>query len=535
MYEGCLRVRLDSMKAPGGFLHARSRFLHRRNIWPSSLRHDSRSRPSQGESVGRNVGSSDSVIRVFLALVIAALAVAVPAECVGQGKLQDAVSRVSDSVSRAQLADLYGGWSWRLLWQGDPSATARADTLLAWLDRSGDDGLDPAAYDVAGLRASRSAGNDATRAAADIQFTLVFLRFGSDLAAGRVSPSLIDSLWDGSSAPPNLVAALSRAIERDDLNGALRNLRPPDFRYAALRGALLRYREIADRGGWPAVPDGPDLQQGDRGPRVAALRTRLELTEGLVPSPESAGVFGTDVTAALRRFQLRMGLTADGVAGPVTRTALNVPVDARITTIEMNLERWRWAPRRLGSRYILVNIPAYLLELHDSGTTVPFRAIVGRRDWPTPITDAWMDGITFGPEWNVPRAIAVQEVVPLEAAHPGYLRDGGFRVLRVATGAPVDPDSVDWRAVDTAMFPYRLVQRSGPENPLGLIRFDVRDPFNVAVHDTPQRALFNDRVRIFSHGCVRLDRAAVLAAHLLPEWSLDDVQSAMQGPPGRTV
>ena len=473
--------------------------------------------------------------RFVVALLIAVVAIMLPDKCSGQGAVRRAVSQVSDSVSRAQLSDLYGGWSWRLLWQGDPSATARAETLLAWLDRAGDDGLDPAAYDVAALRASRSAENDSMRAAADIQFTLVFFRFGRDLAAGRVSPSLIDSLWDGSPAPPNLVAVLSRAIERDDLNGALRNLRPPDFRYAALRGALLRYREIADRGGWPPVPDGPDLQQGDRGPRVAALRTHLELTEGLVSSPESADVFGSDVTAALRRFQLRMGLTADGVAGTVTRTALNVPVDARITTIEMNLERWRWAPRRLGSRYILVNIPAYLLELHDSGATVPFRAIVGRRDWPTPITNAWMDGITFGPEWNVPRAIAVQEVVPLEAAHPGYLRDAGFRVLLVKTGAPVDPDSVDWRAVDTAMFPYRLVQRSGPENPLGLIRFDVRDPFNVAVHDTPQRALFNDRVRIFSHGCVRLDRAAVLAAHLLPEWSLDDVQSAMQGPPGRTV
>jgi len=217
--------------------------------------------------VGRNVGSSDSVIRVFLALVIAALAVAVPAECVGQGRLQDAVSRVSDSVSRAQLADLYGGWSWRLLWQGDSSAAARAETLLAWLDRAGDDGLDPAAYDVAGLRASRSAENDSTRAAADIQFTLVFFRFGRDLAAGRVSPSLIDSLWDGSPAPPNLVAVLSRAIERDDLNGALRNLRPPDFRYAALRGALLRYREIADAGAGLSCPMVPTCSRGigDRG------------------------------------------------------------------------------------------------------------------------------------------------------------------------------------------------------------------------------------------------------------------------------
>lgn len=470
-----------------------------------------------------------------LALAIAGIAIAIPAECVAQGALPRAVSWVGDSVARSNLQRLYGGWSWRLLWQGDSNATARADTLLAWIERAADDGLDPAAYDVAGLRASRLAGSDSARAVADIEFSAVFFRFGRDLAAGRVSPPLIDSLWDGTPAPPDLVTVLSRAIERDDVNGALRNLRPPDFRYAALRGALLRYRAIADRGGWPLVPEGPDLQQGDRGPRVAALRTRLELTEGLVSSPDSAGVFDADVTAALRRFQLRMGLTADGVAGPVTRTALNVPVDARITTIEMNLERWRWAPRNLGARYLVVNIPAYALELHDGDTTALFRVIVGRRDWPTPITNAWLDGITFRPEWNVPRAIAVQEVVPLEVAHPGYLRDGGFRVLGLATGVPVDPDSVDWGSVDTARFPYRLVQDAGPENPLGVIRFDVRDPFNVAIHDTPQHALFNDRVRIFSHGCVRLDRADVLAAHFLPEWSPDDVRNAMQGPPGRTI
>jgi murein L,D-transpeptidase YcbB/YkuD len=473
--------------------------------------------------------------RFVVAAVIAIAVIMLPDRCSGQAALRQAVSGVSDSASRAQLSELYGGWSWRLLWQGDPIAAARADTLLAWLDRAGDDGLDPAAYDAAALRAGRSAGNDSARADADIRFSLVFFRFGRDLAVGRVSPSLIDSLWDGTPAPPGLVAVLSRAIERNDLSGALRTLRPPDGRYAALRETLLWYRRIAGRGGWPVLPDGPDLRMGDRGPRVAALRARLSVTEQLVTPPESGDAFDADVTRALRRFQSRMGITPDGVAGPVTREALNVPVEGRITTLEVNLERWRWVPRNLGARYIIVNIPAYTLELHDGDTTFAFRAIVGRRDRPTPITNAWMDGVTFGPEWNVPRSIALQEVVPLEVAHPGYLRDGGFRVLRLATGAPVDPDSVDWRSVDTAGFPYRLVQGAGPENPLGTIRFDVRDPFNVAIHDTPRHALFDDRVRIFSHGCVRLDRAAVLAAHLLPEWSLDDVTNAMQGPPGRTI
>lgn len=473
--------------------------------------------------------------RVALAALIAGLAIAVPAKCAAQGAMERAVSQVADSATRARLQRLYGGWSWRMLWQGDRGAAARADTLLAWLDRSADDGLDPADYDASGLRAGLAAAGDSAQAAADVRMSTAFLRFGHDLAVGRVSPASIDSLWDGAPSEPDLIAALSRGIERGDVGGALRNLRPPDGRYAALRGALLRYRAIADRGGWQVVPDGADLKTGDRGPRVEALRARLSVTEGLTPRPDSADVFDADVTAALRRYQERMGLTPDGVAGPLTRAALNVPIEERIGTIEMNLERWRWMPRSLGARYVVVNIPAYSLELHDGNGVSSFRAIVGRRDWPTPITSAWMDGITFGPEWNVPRTIAVQEIVPIAAAHPAYLRDGGFLVFRLATGLPVDPDSVDWGTVDTAAFPYRLVQGAGPLNPLGAIRFDVRDPFNVAIHDTPQREQFGDRVRVFSHGCVRVDRAAELAARLLPEWSLDDVHQAELGPPGRTV
>lgn len=477
--------------------------------------------------------------RLVVALLIATAAVAVPAQCVGQRWLQGAIARVGDPDLRDQLNRIYAGWSWRLLWlgpDGRPGPSARGDSLLAWVDRSGDDGLDPAAYDAAGLRAQVPAAGDSAAAEADVRFSVAFLRLGHDLAVGRVTPPLIDSLWDGVPPPPNVVTALSWAIEHDDVPGALRSLRPPDFRYAALRGALSRYRAIRDRGGWPGIDGGPDLRAGDRGPRVTALRRRLAVTEGPGdPAADGSPVFDAGLDRALRRFQARMGLTADGVVGPATREALNVPVERRILTIEMNLERWRWVPRLLGSRYVVVNIPAYTLQLYDTGAALTLRAIVGRRDWPTPITNAWMDGITFGPDWNVPRNIAIHEVVPLARAHAGYLRREGFRVLRAATGAVVDPDSVDWSAVDTSAFPFRFVQTAGPANPLGAIRFDVRDPFNVAIHDTPQRALFSDPVRIFSHGCVRVDSAAVLAARLLPEWSADDIRAARRGPPGRVV
>lgn len=473
--------------------------------------------------------------RFVIALLIAGLALVLPNRCVGQWGVRAAVSQVTDSVTRAELEQVYSGWSWRLLWLGPTGPLARTDTLLAWLDHAADDGLAPGDYAIAILRAALRSAGDSGAAEADVLLSEAFLRLGHDLAVGRISPPLVDSLWDGVPPSPNFVAALNLAIERDDVGGALATLRPRDPRYAALRRALVGYRAIAARGGWPTVSEGADLQLGDQGPRVAALRGRLAQTESL-EDPADSTVFDSGMEEGLRRFQARMGLTPDGVVGPATRDALNVPVEHRIATMEMNLERWRWAPRLLGTRYLIVNIPAYALELHDSGATVlGLRAIVGRRDRPTPITNAWMDGITFRPQWNVPRAIALQEIVPLERARPGYLRREGFRVLRAGSGAPVDPDSINWSAVDSQAFPFRLVQDPGPDNPLGRLRFDVRDPFNVAIHDTPARSLFADRVRLFSHGCVRVDSAAVLAARLLPDWSPGDVREAQHAESGRTV
>ena len=449
--------------------------------------------------------------------------------------LRGVVQQVPDSATREELERLYGGWSWRALWLGPEGPLARAESLLAWADGAAGDGLDPGRYDASGIRALLREPGDSARAVADERLSELFLRLGRDLSAGRVIPGRVDSLWDGHVAPPNVVAALDEGIRRNDVGSALAGLRPRVSEYGALRLALAHLRSIAAQGGWPSLPVGPDLAPGDSGPRVAMLRARLAVTEGPVGDAESTR-FDDAMAGAVRRFQRRNGLPADGVVGPETRAALDVPVADRITTLELNLERWRWVPRTLGSRYLLVNIPAFLLELHDSGRVrMSLRAIVGRKDWPTPITSAWMDGVTFRPEWNVPTRIAVQEVLPLERDHPGYLRREGFRVARGDGGGPVDPDSVDWRTVDTAAFPFRLIQSPGPDNPLGVLRFDVRDPFNVAIHDTPEHALFNDRVRLFSHGCVRVDGAASLAAQLLPGWSESDVRDAMQGQANRAV
>jgi murein L,D-transpeptidase YcbB/YkuD len=204
----------------------------------------------------------------------------------------------------------------------------------------------------------------------------------------------------------------------------------------------------------------------------------------------------------------------------------------RARQIEANLERWRWLPRDLGSRYIMVDIPAFTLQVTDSGRTArTTRVIVGRLDWPTPITTAPVTQIVFNPSWYIPRSIALAEVIPAQIRDSAYLYRTGIRVLPARGGQEIDPPTVDWRKVTERNYAYRLVQDPGPANPLGAVRLLVVNPFGVTLHDTPQRELFTHPVRVSSHGCVRVERALELAQFLLRDargWTPDTVAAVLR-------
>ena len=204
----------------------------------------------------------------------------------------------------------------------------------------------------------------------------------------------------------------------------------------------------------------------------------------------------------------------------------------RARQIEANLERWRWLPRDLGPRYIMVDIPAFTLEVIDSGRTAQTaRVIVGRPDWPTPITTAPVTQIVFHPSWYIPRAIALAELIPAQIRDSAYLSRMGIRVFTARGGREIDPRTVEWRKVTERNYAYRLVQDPGPANPLGAVRLLVVNPFGVTLHDTPQRELFTHPVRVSSHGCVRVERALELAKFLLrnvPEWTPDTIAAVLR-------
>jgi murein L,D-transpeptidase YcbB/YkuD len=204
----------------------------------------------------------------------------------------------------------------------------------------------------------------------------------------------------------------------------------------------------------------------------------------------------------------------------------------RVQQIEMNLERWRWLPRDLGSRYVMVNVPAYELQVIERDESVlAMRVIVGAPDSPTPLFSDEMTYVVFSPFWNIPESIMREETAPRVVENPDYLAQAGIEVVRTheARGEPVDPADVDW-STDLASQGLRLRQVPGPDNALGLVKFVFPNHFNVYLHDTPTDRLFERAERALSHGCIRVEQPTTLAEYVLgdlPAWTPERIATAM--------
>jgi L,D-transpeptidase YcbB len=439
-------------------------------------------------------------------------------------------ARLNDSLWRLSRR-FYAGRAQLPAWRLD-AGRGRLDDLLDRLQRAQQQGLDSSDYGLDRLRSLAARGDDSqSLALLDLLATATWLRYGSDLVYGRVIPRLVDSLWTASPRTVDLVGALAAALDSNRVGVALDDLAPPQRSAVHLRAALAWYRAIAARGGWPRIPDGPPLQLSAEGPAVGLLRQRLEITGDLPPGGPGA-VFDSALDVAVRRAQQRHGLEPDGIVGGATRRALNVPVQDRIRQLELSLERWRWLPRDLGPRYLMVNSAGFSLELIDSGRVVlQSRIVAGRVTWPTPIFSSRITEITFNPRWNIPRSIAVEEILPKLRRDPEHLSRTGIHLERVdEPGNELACNEVQWDSVTASGFEYRLWQEPGPENPLGRIRFTIPGPFGVALHSTQAPSLFLLLVRASSHGCVRVEEAERLAAYLLRSrtaWTEDSLRAAI--------
>ena len=417
-------------------------------------------------------------------------------------------------------------------WGGDVAGMERAARLVEALANASAHGLDPRDYHLDAIRNRRTEAHDDAGIEWELLLTDAYLRYATHVQVGRLRPEQTDQDW-GIAAPRfDAAGSLTVALqEPSSFPALLASLPPPADGYARLVNALARYRALAARtGGWPVVPPGPLLRPGGTDARIAPLRLRLA-TEDDLTTPSSRDDYDAALEGAVRRFQARHGLEIDGIVGPKTLRALTVPVSDRIRQIELNLERWRWLPRDLGRRYIMVNAADATLEVVEDGWIVlASRVVVGDLRHPTPVVQTRLDTVIFNPPWNVPLSIAVEEMLPRLRRSPRYLADNDIVILDRRESDPFGR-AIDWSNVPEDPFPFALQQQPGPKNPLGRIKFEAPNRFDVYLHDTPVRSLFTRMLRTASHGCVRVEQARQLAAYVLagPEtsWSPRAIDEAI--------
>jgi murein L,D-transpeptidase YcbB/YkuD len=493
-------------------------------------------------------------------------------------------------------------------WSDAGGPLPRAEELLHAIDAVAADALDPRRFRSQDLARMIGEARAATRTGRledpvaqrrivdlDVHLTCAYLTIARQLATGRLRPQALAIHWFTRPRRIESGKVLGRALAADaEITPTLAALAPSAQGYVRLRQALAAYRALAARGGWPRVPPGGDLGPGAQGPRVTALRARLAATGDLPPAPATgaepeatilrlqppgpqpagarqavawpasarpagyqpasdqpagarpagAGLYDRDVAAAVAHFRARHGLAPGENVDAETLQELNVPVEERIRQIEVNMERWRWLPGELGSRYVLVNVPDFRLQVVEAGRVVlAMRVIVGKAQSETPVFSDRLTQIVLNPAWALPDSIVAKEIVPKAAGDPGYLRRKGLQAVRIGGE---DAEKVDAARLDRAQIeqlgrpgsPYHLRQPPGGDNPLGKIKFLFPNRFDVYLHDTPSGQQFASSERDFSHGCIRLENPFALADYLLagdPRWNPPAVAAAVAGGQTTTI
>jgi murein L,D-transpeptidase YcbB/YkuD len=428
-----------------------------------------------------------------------------------------------------------------LLWVDENGLTDRAKSVLEEIARADEYGLRAIDYELPnpdGFDPNNHTAID-WLADAEVKISFAVFRYARDARGGRSKPaSLSKNLSPALSLPEPLEVLDTIAVESDPAL-YLRGFQPSHPQFELLRQKL---REIKGEAhpSKPSIviPDGAVLKKGIVHEHVALLRKRLEVSS----HGGNESLYDDAMDEAVRTFQKLHGVAPDGLVGAGTRGLLNQEIHAQANVIKqrlilLNMERWRWLPHDLGPFNVNVNVPEFMARVVKEGRVVhATRVVVGKPDTQTPIFSDEMQEVVFGPYWNVPTSIKVEEIRP-------YLREetawffGGWNTsvfqrhgLRIRYGGrEVDPGTIDWNRVDIRNL--EIFQPPGPDNVLGRVKFVFPNEYDVYMHDTTQKQLFTKAVRAESHGCVRVQNPDELAAILLDYdqgWSAARVESAIQ-------
>ena len=431
---------------------------------------------------------------------------------------------VAESASSDRdIADFYRANNFEPLWTGpgDEMRQRRA-ALFEAIENSRAHGLPVDRYGARGLMTMLASVKSARdRGFAEVQLSKTFLQLARDMQTGALVPAKIDSDIKREVPYRDRTAYLTQfSVSTPRI--FFRDLPPDTNEYARLMKEKLRLERVMQTGGWGARVSAKSLKPGQTGAAVVSLRERLIAMGYLRRTATST--YDKTIEAAVQRFQQTHGLEDDGVAGAGTVTEINASVEDRLKSLVVAMERERWLNTERGSRHVLVNLTDFSARIIDNDRiSFMTRAVVGKnqRDRRSPEFSDEMEHMIINPTWHVPRSIAVNEYLPMLKRNPGAA--GHLRIVD-GRGRTVSRGSVNFRRYSARNFPFDLKQPPSKRNALGLVKFIFPNKYNIYLHDTPAKALFEREIRAFSHGCIRLHQPFEFAYEILSK-QVEDPES----------
>jgi murein L,D-transpeptidase YcbB/YkuD len=437
----------------------------------------------------------------------------------------------------------YTNRNYQLAWVSADKLQPQADSLLSAIAQAHEEGLEPANYKLNEIKQlkeqlfgekAKAPKNDSTLlknlVKLDFMMTSSYMTYGAHLLSGRIDPFQLDTLWIVHPRKKDLSVHLEEALTNKKIRSSLNELSPATGQYNKLKSQLARYKEVANKGGWPLLSNELSAKSSMSARRDSLLRKRLALSGELDTTQAVSSQAGKQLEEAIASFQKRHGIKADGKLTAETIKWLNKPVAEVVQMIELNMERVRWLPDSIGDTYILVNTPEYVLKTFKAGKKqMQMNVIVGQEYASTPVFTDTLEYIVFSPDWTVPPSIAQKEILPILQKNPDYLLIQDMSVYETwneKDTSALDPHATDWSQFTPETFNYRIVQNPGPKNPLGAVKFMMPNDLFIYLHDTPADYLFGRSKRSLSHGCIRLEKPAELAMYLL-EWDEAKVKEYM--------